>query len=62
MKVVRSQFKVFWRGKRCIVLLLTQSRVIDKLIVKGIRYDGTSGPSGVAVAVNDVFTWSSDGS
>ena len=34
----------------------------DKLIVKGTEYDGTTGPSGVAVAVNDVFTWSSDGS
>ena len=33
----------------------------DKLIVKGVEYSGTSGPSDIAVSVNDVFTWSSDG-
>ena len=32
----------------------------DKLVVKDVEYSGTSGPSNVAVAVNDVFTWGSD--
>ena len=32
----------------------------DLLIVKGVTYEGTIGPSGVAVAVNDSITWSSD--
>tara|TARA_B110000285_G_scaffold26159_1_gene25248 strand:- start:175 stop:1380 length:1206 start_codon:yes stop_codon:yes gene_type:complete len=30
----------------------------DKLVVKDVEYSGTSGPSGVTVGVNDVFTWS----
>jgi len=33
----------------------------DKLIVGSTTYSGTSGPSNVAVSVNDVITWSSDG-
>ena len=32
----------------------------DILIVKGKQYSGTSGPSNVEVAVDDVFNWSSD--
>ena len=34
----------------------------DILTIGGTVYQGTNGPSNVAVSVNDVFTWSSDGS
>jgi hypothetical protein len=33
----------------------------DILTIGGTAYHGTSGPYNVAVSVNDVFTWSSDG-
>ena len=34
----------------------------DKLTIGGTVYQGTSGPSNVAVSVNTAITWSSDGS